>query len=935
MLQGIRGFLGRATGHMLGSLNRHLMHRVAGPSPVGLEDLLKICQSSQNPERVADLRGRLVQLLSEPENHAIRQKIESWIQKIEMATDEDLLAAIREIQLDVQDTIVVQKPIFGHISTQIGQTLNQVFKTAPDCVVKAHLQLSRKNLNLPFDREHLLLHLNSCRERDFWDDRQLGDLSQAILCLESGEGNFDWRNLQEILAGKESELHGAILISSDQIRSKTQLFLNECLNTIGYGLFRNADPVRNKIELSMDIIRRATLAENPHLNHPDLFNHLANLILTARTIFIDDRQFQANVDDLELLCRQKESNPEEPVIFLQRAYRCLQNFLPFFESAGIAVKIYETVFSTFFTQKNEQIISTTHLPYNRSHANLIELPSSPFESPRGDPKTRLLLPIGDSCQIHPREELNCDLLIEALRPWADTLKTDLFCSLTGSTSTSLSLFSKRRKPFSQIKGEVCRNFVRGDLHLLVPLKEVLAERFEPWFDAICNLLFTKWIPRIYTNLQTFLDTSSEISVAPLKKLNLTIRQLSLDIQQYSTLLTVTSRDEYLKHKRLEVQSSWKNTLKVHWRISGILSREITDDFSYLKLFRLVVRDKRDTLKRLYSTTGLKELFYVADVVTKKCLELLLRIFLMVLPYQRVMEALTDKFLTSKNLIKIYRSCLESLLDDYRKGTKSHLNKLLGANVDPNASKELVKSILEIFLRNSGMDSEGLKNNPFMQIPSLLRALIYEKGGEKVAMLWGNVVTPEFFLDLQKSLIQIIKTAHTDTSFESLDLQKPVDLSLVDLEHAICVYLVRDLTSIEVPEEWDRGLEYIKKQILSLPVQTELSEFVPYFEKLKREVTNLIQQQNSPLFGLNLKTITQYLNEINDLVESQQDPSEKIGQFKIEIAQLKQDLPQAKGKMKFMEQILIDAFQLGFIHLREWMLDKELFKRVLADQLLPI
>jgi hypothetical protein len=169
----------------------------------------------------------------------------------------------------------------------------------------------------------------------------------------------------------------------------------------------------------------------------------------------------------------------------------------------------------------------------------------------------------------------------------------------------------------------------------------------------------------------------------------------------------------------------------------------------------------------------------------------------------------------------------------------------------------------------------------------------------------------------------------------LDLQKPVDLSLVDLEHAICVYLVRDLTSIEVPEEWDRGLEYIKKQILSLPVQTELSEFVPYFEKLKKEVTNLIQQQNSPLFGLNLKTITQYLNEINDLVESQQDPSEKIGRFKIEIAQLKQDLPQAKGKMKFMEQILIDAFQLGFIHLREWMLDKELFKRVLADQLLPI
>jgi hypothetical protein len=299
-----------------------------------------------------------------------------------------------------------------------------------------------------------------------------------------------------------------------------------------------------------------------------------------------------------------------------------------------------------------------------------------------------------------------------------------------------------------------------------------------------------------------------------------------------------------------------------------------------------------------------------------------------------MEALTDKFLSSKNLIKIYRSCLESLLDDYRKGAKSHFNKLLGANVDPSASKELVKSILEIFPRNSGMDSEGLKNNPFMQIPSLLRALIYEKGGQGVALLWGNVVTPEFFLDLQKSLIQIIKTAHTDTSFESLDLQKPIDLSLVDLEHAICVYLVRDLTSIEVPDEWDAGLEYIKKQILSLPVQTELSEFVPYFEKLKREVTNLIQQQNSPLSGLNLKTITQYLNEINELVESQQDPSEKIGQFKIEITQLKQDRPPAKGKMKFMEQILIDAFQLGFIHLREWMLDKELFKRVLADQLLP-
>jgi len=756
-----------------------------------------------------------------------------------------------------------------------------------------------------------------------------------VFCLESEGGNCDWRNLQEILASKESELHGAVLISSDQIRSKTQLFLNECLNTIGYGLFRNADPVRIKIELCMDIIRRATLAENPHLNHQDLFNHLANLMLTSRAIFMDDRQFQANVDALELLCDQKESNLQEPVIFLQKTYRCLQNFLPFFESAGIAVKIYETVFSTFFSQKNEQIISTTHLPYNRSHANLIELPNSPYESPRGDPKTRLLLPTGESCQMHPKEELNCDLLIEALKPWSERLKTDLFCSLTGSTSTSLSLFSERRKPFSEIKGKVFQNFVKGDLHLLVPLKEVLAERFEPFFDSICNLLFTKWIPRIYTNLQTFLDTSSETSVAPLKKLNVTIRQLSIDIQQYSTLLTVTPRDEYLKRKRLEVRSSWKNTLKVHWRVSGLLTREIIHDFSYLKLFRLIVRDKRNTLKRLYSTNGSRELLYVADVVTKKCLELVLRIFFMVLPYQRVMETLTDKFLSSKNLIKIYRSCLESLLDDYRKGTKSRFNHLLGSNVDPSTSKELVKSILEIFPRNSGMDSEGLKSNPFMQIPSLLRALIYEKGGQGVAVLWGNVVTPEFFSDLQKSLIQILKTVPTENSFGSLDLQKPIDLSLVDLEHAICVYLVRDLTSMEVPDKWDAGLEYIKKQILSLPVQTELSEFVPFFEKLKREVTNLIQQQNSPLSGWNLKTITQYLNEIHELVESQQDPSEKVEQFKIEIAQLKQDRPPAKGKMKFMEQILIDAFQLGFIHLREWMLDKELFKRVLADQLLPI
>jgi hypothetical protein len=107
-----------------------------------------------------------------------------------------------------------------------------------------------------------------------------------------------------------------------------------------------------------------------------------------------------------------------------------------------------------------------------------------------------------------------------------------------------------------------------------------------------------------------------------------------------------------------------------------------------------------------------------------------------------------------------------------------------------------------------------------------------------------------------------------------------------------------------------------------------------FKKLLKEVMDSCQQKNPTVFGSNYNRILGHMHEIHLLLETMQNPTEKIREFKQDVSVLRPEYPPEFERMNFGDEAIAFGINLGFMQVREWLTDKEFIKRIVLDQLLP-
>ncbi|MBM3195297.1 MAG: hypothetical protein FJZ62_00925 [Chlamydiae bacterium] len=938
MLSSVKGFISRSTNHVMTGLSGHLMSRVAGPVPRGLDEILSLCHHSRTPEEISSLAGRIEILSKEPQNLAIRKTLESWYTQIQAASADTIPQLLQKIQTEAEQVILYQTPMIGHISTQLGQIINQALKTAPVHIIEAKRQIYYKNHSLPFDKEALKYHLTACMEKESWSEPQMERLQAAIRCLSTEEGLLDWQNLHSLILEKELELSGSLVQSSDNVRIKTQQLLSDCLTTVGSGLFKQADPARTKLEKCMSLLRHLLESSKLELPQPILFENLEHLVIFLDDIFKDDVNFQRALEEFQELLVEKNSFEIAPEQYYQRIYLTLKKFLPYFEPSGVAVQLYETTTALFLrnAQSSRKGMNPLLIPYNFSQSNLNELQSSP----RGvTPKLlRGRLSIEFEPQDPPEAVLTAPLpnLTDEIQSFLCENKTSIFLNFVGKMGIIAENFSIKDKSFETTMKEVSQNFVEGSLRILPPLKEALAKRFDTVYEALSLRICTKWVPTILEALRGIDNLEKDtVNPVPLKRIVKTLNQLSKDLESYSLSKSVLMREDYLKSKRFETRISLKQSFKEGWRIGKILTDLVLDDIK-LENFVSIGFQKKPTNPVLSLISDFIDMgLVITNWILRKIFWVVLRVSLSVVPYYMITEKILDHIFTTQRLQKMYRSLLDTVLEDFRQGEKGLLNLELGGRVDSKISKELLKSMLDIIPKNEGNDLSGLKENLFMLLPSFARGIFYDKATAGVSMIWENMVHPETIKKIETGCVALLRRISSTSPTWCRDLPQPLSLPIQDIEHALSSYVTKEVLTYNPKDHIDQRFQYITGQILALPeFDQNHAYFQHMFKKLLKEVMDSCQQKNPTVFGSNYHRILGHMHEIHLLLETMQNPTEKIREFQQDVSFLRPEYPPEFERMNFGDEAIAFGINLGFMQVREWLTDKEFIKRIVLDQLLP-
>lgn len=942
MLQGIKGFVGSTTSHLLTGLGRqlggHIVQRVAGPVPKGMEELLQLCQTTRTQEEVQHLAGRIQTLTLNPQNLAIKKTLEGWYALILSAQEEAIPQILQKIQNEIEQTILLQTPLIGHISSHMSQILNQALKVAPPHILDAKQQLSFKNRHQPFDKENLRQQLLLCRDKEVWSSEQKKILQMAVDCLSTDEGVVDWHGVQLLLSQKEAELNGAFAQSSENVRCKTQLLLSDCLSTVGTGLFKQADPLRTKIDNCMALLRSILNSQKPQMHQPTLMDTLENLVLFLEDVFQDDVHFQAHLKEFQELLVEKNSRELPPEKYFQRLYLNLQKFLPYFESSGVAVQFFETTSSLFFGnhQERRKGLHPLAIPYNFSQTNLIELQNSPR---RITPKLKgvpLSLEAGGAQQATGSLDPPPVNLSFEIRSFLQENKTSLYLHFVGKMVEIPQNFSSKEKDFTKISNEISLSFIEGSCRVLPPLKEVLAKRFDKVYDTLIQKISNCWVPKILENLKGFDATGQgAANVSPLKNLIRTVNQLSRDLDSYGQSQTVLMREDYLKERRINNKRGFFSSLKTGWKIGGFLT-----DF-LVEALKVQPTNPVNRAKKIQNpiTAPFSKILDVTIAISnwllKKALLATLRLSLSFIPYYLITEKVLDHLLTTQRLQKMYRSLTEAVLEDFRQGNRSLLDLELGKRVDSKVSKELVKSLIGLIPKNEGCDISGLKENPFMLLPSIARGFIYDKATEGVCMLWENMIHPKTGKMMETSLGNLLKKINSNTSPLDLELSVQIPLPIQDIEHALSTYIATEILKPKGTAGEEEMFLKLKEQILDLPDYDDNPfYFQQVFKQLVKDIMDAGQQKKPVIFGSNYHRVLHHLQLVHISLDSMQNPTEKVEILKKEAQNIQYEHPLEPQKMQHGDEAIAFAIHLGMYQIREWLTDREFFKRVLYDQLLP-
>lgn len=943
MLQGIKGFVGNTTTHLFNSLGRRLggqiIQRVAGPIPKGLEEILQLCQTTQSAEEARQLAGRIQLLTQNPQNIAIKKNLEAWYAQILSADSEQIPQILLKIQGEIEQTILFQTPLIGHLSSHMSQILNQALKVAPAHILEAKQQICFKNRHMPFDKDALRLQLQACKEKEVWTPLQTENLNLALHCLADEEGAADWQALYTLLSEKELELNGALARSSENVRCKTQILLSDCLSTVGTGLFKQADPLRTKIEYCLNLLRHLLNSQKPQMHQPTLMEYLENLVIFLEDVFQDDVNFQANLKEFQDYLLEKNTREIPPEKYYQRIYLNLQKFLPYFEPSGVAVQLYETTSSLFFGnhQERRKGLHPLAIPYNFSQTNLVELQNSPR---RITPKLKGISScIGEGAAQdvpHALVPPPVDLAAE-IRSYLEENKTSVYLKIVGRMVEIPENFHCNQRDFASISKEISLRFIEGSWRILPPLKEVLAQRFDRVYETFVKKISTCWVPKILENLKKLFDQENDtVNIAPLKNLIRTINQLSKDLDTYGQSQTVLMREDFLKKQRAEIKKSFFASIKTGWKIGGFLTDFLVEALDTKTSISDEVKKKPTNpilvpLSRIISLT-----LTISNWILQKVLWVVLRVSLSFIPYYLVTEKILDHIFTTQRLQKMYRSLTEFILDDFRQGEKSLLNLELGERVDPKVSKELLKSLIEIMPKNEGSDISGLKENSFMLLPAIARSFIYDKATHGLRMLWENLLHPSAVKMVETKLGTLLKNHNENSSNITIEASIPRPLPIQDIEHALSTYIATEILAPKSNTDEEEIFLSIKEQILDLPDYDENAFiFLKMFKKLLKEVMDAGQQKTPVLLGSNYHRILHHLQEIHVSLDAMQNPTEKVEILKKDATHLQYEHPLEPQQIQYGDEAVAFVIHLGLQQIREWLTDREFLKRVLLDQLLPV
>ncbi len=522
-----------------------------------------------------------------------------------------------------------------------------------------------------------------------------------------------------------------------------------------------------------------------------------------------------------------------------------------------------------------------------------------------------------------------------IRSFLEENKTSVYLQFVGKLVEIPKNFSSNGKDFTKISHEISLNFVEGSYTVLPPLKEVLAKRFDTVYETLIQKISSFWVPKILDNLKGF-DALGQgaANITPLKKLIKTVNQLSRDLDCYSQSHTVLMREEYLKEKRIKNKRGIFSSLKTGWKIAGFLTDFLVETLKAQPSNPTSAKKIQNPIIAPICKI-LDQIIAISNWLLKKALLAILRVSLSFIPYYLITEKVLDQLLTTQRLQKMYRSLAETVLEDFRQGNRSLLDLDLGKRVDSKVSKELVKSIIELIPKNEGTDISGLKENPFMLLPSIARGFIYDKATDGVSMLWENMIHPKTVKMMETSLGNLLKKINSNTNPLELELSVQKPLAIQDLEHALSTYIATEILKPKKSSDEEEIFLRLKEQILDLPeFDHNPYNFQQVFKQLVKDVMDAGQQRKPVIFGSNYQRVLHHLHLVHVSLDTMQNPTEKVEILKKDAQNLQYEHPLEPQKMQHGDEAIAFAIHLGMYQLREWLTDREFFKRVLFDQLVP-